>query len=53
VALTAVLAAVVFGDPLSWTTGLGIVLVMVGVVAVEGSSGANTSESAGEARVTR
>jgi small multidrug resistance pump len=37
VALTAVLAAVVFGDPLSATMGVGIALVMVGVFTVETS----------------
>ena len=52
VALTAVLAALVFGDPLSWTMGLGIVLVMVGVVAVEGSS-PRERRDAGEAPVAR
>jgi small multidrug resistance pump len=57
VALTAVLAAVVFGDPLSWTMGLGIVLVMVGVVAVEGASGGHVAHGAEprptESRVAR
>jgi small multidrug resistance pump len=35
VALTALLAAVVFGDPLTWTMGLGVVLVIGGVLLVE------------------
>jgi small multidrug resistance pump len=48
VALTAVLAAVVFGDPLSWTMALGILLVMVGVVAVEGASGQHVSQGPGK-----
>ncbi|WP_299535955.1 multidrug efflux SMR transporter [uncultured Streptomyces sp.] len=40
VALTAVLATVLFGDPLTATTGLGIALVVGGVLCVElGSHG--------------
>ncbi|MEU4820227.1 SMR family transporter [Streptomyces sp. NPDC050617] len=35
VALTALLAAVVFGDALTATTGVGIVLVIAGVLCVE------------------
>ncbi|GAA0966886.1 multidrug efflux SMR transporter [Acrocarpospora macrocephala] len=35
VALTAVLATVIFGDPLTATTGLGIALVIGGVLCVE------------------
>lgn len=45
VALTAVLAAVVFGDPLTATMGVGIVLVMVGVLTVE------TAHTRGRTRV--
>ncbi len=45
VALTAVLAAVVFGDPLTWTMGLGIALVMGGVLTVETSSGRHPQEA--------
>ena len=46
VALTAVLAALVFGDPFTGRMGLGIVLVIVGVLLVEtGSRGdAHASE---------
>lgn len=53
VALTAVLAALVFGDPLSWTMGLGILLVMVGVVAVEGSGSKRERPGAPPAQVVR
>ncbi|MEV8266315.1 SMR family transporter [Microbacterium sp. NPDC076911] len=35
VALTAVLAAVLFGDPLTWMMSLGIVVVIGGVLLVE------------------
>ncbi|WP_106398422.1 DMT family transporter [Actinocorallia populi] len=35
VALTAVLATAIFGDPLTVTMGLGIVLVIAGVLCVE------------------
>lgn len=35
VALTAVLAAVLFGDPLTWLMGLGILIVIGGVLLVE------------------
>lgn len=35
VALTAVLATVIFGDPLTATTGLGITLVIAGALCVE------------------
>ncbi|MFE7835147.1 DMT family transporter [Streptomyces sp. NPDC057474] len=35
VALTAVLATIIFGDPLTVTMGLGIVLVIGGVLCVE------------------
>jgi len=35
VALTAVLAAIIFGDPLTATMGLGIALVIGGVLLVE------------------
>ncbi|GAA1004062.1 QacE family quaternary ammonium compound efflux SMR transporter [Acrocarpospora pleiomorpha] len=45
VALTAVLATVIFGDPLTATTGLGIVLVIGGVLCVElGSQAAHARE---------
>ncbi|RXZ68258.1 DMT family transporter [Agromyces albus] len=35
VALTAVIASVVFGEPFTFTIGLGIAIVIVGVVLVE------------------
>ena len=35
VALTAILAAVLFGDPLTWVMALGIALVIGGVLIVE------------------
>lgn len=35
VALTAVLGAFVFGDPLTWLIGLGIALIIGGVLLVE------------------
>ncbi|MCC6313656.1 MAG: multidrug efflux SMR transporter [Thermomicrobiales bacterium] len=38
VALTAMLAAVLFGDPLTWVMGLGIILIMGGVLLVETGS---------------
>ncbi|MDX2375583.1 SMR family transporter [Microbacterium sp. LRZ72] len=41
VALTAVLAAVLFGDPLTWVMSLGIVLVIGGVLLVEIGSSAH------------
>lgn len=46
VALTAVLAAVLFGDPLTVTMGLGVALVIGGVLCVElGSQAAHTRRS--------
>ncbi|WP_067479960.1 DMT family transporter [Actinomadura hibisca] len=46
VALTAILAAVLFGDPLTATMGLGIVLVIAGVLCVElGSQQAQRAEA--------
>ncbi|MFE2638229.1 DMT family transporter [Streptomyces scopuliridis] len=45
VALTAVLATVIFGDPLTATMGLGIALVIGGVLCVElGSQAAHARE---------
>ncbi|WP_425508632.1 DMT family transporter [Streptomyces genisteinicus] len=38
VALTAVLASLLFGDALTWTTALGIALVVAGVLCVETGS---------------
>jgi small multidrug resistance pump len=47
VALTAVLAALVFDDPLTRRIGLGIALVIVGVLLVElGSHGADRAPEA-------
>ena len=40
VALTAVLASVLFGDPLTWLMSLGIVVVVAGVFLVEFGAGA-------------
>ncbi|QPE03522.1 QacE family quaternary ammonium compound efflux SMR transporter [Microbacterium schleiferi] len=40
VALTAVLAAILFGDPLTWLMSLGIVIVIAGVFLVEVGAGA-------------
>jgi len=49
-ALTAVLAAVLFGDPLTWLMSAGVVLVMGGVFVVEvGSSSAAARRAAAEA----
>lgn len=48
VALTAVLAAVIFGDPLTVVMAVGIVLVIGGVLCVE--LGAQAAESREEAR---
>ncbi|MBP0932446.1 QacE family quaternary ammonium compound efflux SMR transporter [Streptomyces sp. KCTC 0041BP] len=46
VALTAVLAAVVFGDPLTALMGVGIVLVTAGVLCVElGSQAARARQT--------
>lgn len=42
VALTAILAALIYGDPLTWLIGLGIVVVMGGVLLVELGSSAGT-----------
>ena len=39
VALTAVLAAILFGDPLTWLMSLGIVIVIAGVFLVEIGAG--------------
>ena len=38
--LTAVLASVLFGDPLTWLMSLGIVVVVAGVFLVEFGAGA-------------
>ncbi|MEV0089281.1 multidrug efflux SMR transporter [Saccharopolyspora sp. NPDC050642] len=35
VALTAIFGAIIFGDPLTWVIGLGIVLIIGGVLLVE------------------
>lgn len=35
VALTAVLGRVIFSDPLTWTMGAGVVLIMGGVLLIE------------------
>lgn len=35
VALTAVLGTLIFGEPLTWVIGLGIVLIISGVLVVE------------------
>ncbi|MEV0701387.1 SMR family transporter [Saccharopolyspora sp. NPDC050389] len=35
VALTAVFGAIIFGDPLTWVIGLGILLIIGGVLLVE------------------
>ncbi|NLU83641.1 multidrug efflux SMR transporter [Rhodococcus sp. HNM0569] len=35
VALTAVLARILFRDPLTWVMGLGIVVIMAGVLVIE------------------
>lgn len=32
---TALLAAAIFGEPLTWTMGLGIVIILAGIVTVE------------------
>ncbi len=49
VALTAVLAALIFGDPFTWMIGLGIGVVIVGVLLVElGSHKAETSTASGD-----
>jgi multidrug transporter EmrE-like cation transporter len=46
VVLTAILATILFGDPLTATMGLGIALVIGGVLCVElGSQAAAASES--------
>ena len=47
VALTAVLAAAIFGDPLTITMGLGIALVIGGVLCVELGSQAAQRRAAG------
>lgn len=44
VALTAIMAAIIFGEPLSALMGFGIVLIMAGVVMVEFGSHPKTSE---------
>lgn len=39
VALVAVVARAVFGDPLTWRMGLGIALIMAGVLTIELGAG--------------
>lgn len=48
VALTAILATVIFGDPLTITMGIGIALVIGGVLGVE--LGSKAAHQAGHAR---
>lgn len=52
VALTAVMAAVIFDDPLTLMMGLGIVLVIAGVLSVELGSQAALARQAHEEGVT-
>lgn len=49
VALTAVLSAVIFGEPLTPPMGLGVLLVIVGVLLVEFGSHPQARDSAGQA----
>lgn len=46
VALTATLATVLFGDPMTWMIGLGIVVVIAGVLMVELGSRATEPRTA-------
>ncbi|MDI3330354.1 MAG: SMR family transporter [Micrococcus sp.] len=47
VALTATLSAVLFGEPMNWTMGLGILVIITGVLCVElGSHAAGEREDA-------
>lgn len=49
VALTAVIASLIFGEPFTFTIGLGIAIVIAGVVLVETGSGHPTpASSAGD-----
>ena len=49
VALTALFAAALYGEPLTWMVGLGILLVIGGVLLVEFGSHASTTPTAEEA----
>ncbi|MGG7466000.1 DMT family transporter [Plantibacter sp. YIM 135347] len=52
IALVAVLGALIFGDALSWTTGIGIVLIIGGVLLLEfGSQKAMDRRRAAEPRI--
>lgn len=45
VALTAVIASVIFGEPFTFLIGLGITIVIAGVVLVETGHGASKADS--------
>jgi small multidrug resistance pump len=45
VALTAVIASVIFGEPFTFLIGLGIAIVIAGVVLVETGHGASKTDS--------
>ncbi|MFD6528841.1 DMT family transporter [Streptomyces sp. NPDC060184] len=54
VAVTAVLAALLFGDPLTWLMGLGVVAVAGGVMTVElGAQRATAARERAEASASR